>query len=800
MDGSQIRRDRVMVLPFYIFNFLEIIVTIILSSITTLTALTASKKIKKIYETKHKLKTVVLYSILLGFFFWATNLFVVESVGLPYAKEKFISYFSLNFILCCVGSFVALWISQDKKYSQTGYIFSSVSIGLVILGADLVGFFTLYHEIIKIQPLLLFLSTILVFSTSFSMLRFLIQVTNEELFNVEKHWLYVGVFLTGIALAGIPYILLVSTINIESVFAVKTGQLFYLLPFIYMAIANVVLMICPDLFGEKVLFKLISQYKSLSNHNPNAVFSIDLDGRILDVNQEASHLTGYSVEELKNKPVFKLLRQDRNTELEMILKAVKSGDTKNIETKAVKKDGSLIDVRITAVRIIVDKEIVGVYGIVEDITSSKQALETIEHLAYVNELTGLPNRRKAMEKLAELLQAEVPFSILLIDFDRFKRINDNFGHTFGDYFLSEVANKLKRILPEETIVSRLGGDEFLVISQNMEITKEAEKIVSAFRSSLPVNGVDILATASIGISSYPMHSNKIDELLKYADIAMYNSKDNGADTFSTFSSSMLDEKVNILLENDLRSAIKDNELEIYYQPKYDIRFNQLIGSEALLRWKHPIDGFISPNVFVPLAEEVGLIVELERYVIKYVISTLAKWKEEGLELNRVSINTSFISIFQEDFVDYIVEQLNQHGIDGSLIELEITERIVMKNEEYVNRTLLKLKELGIEISMDDFGTGYSSLSFLHKLQIDRLKIDKSFIDTIQVNSSMVSTIIAMAKNLNLKVIAEGVETTEQVELLKKLECFEVQGYYYSPPINKDDYEVLLKQEGIQKVD
>jgi len=280
--------------------------------------------------------------------------------------------------------------------------------------------------------------------------------------------------------------------------------------------------------------------------------------------------------------------------------------------------------------------------------------------------------------------------------------------------------------------------------------------------------------------------------VKYADIAMYQMKEAGANGYKEFNNDMsLHANHKVGLESDLRKAMEYQELFVHYQPKYQIESGDIIGAEALIRWKHNKKGFIPPNEFIPLAEESGLIVKLEKYVFTEVCKHIHRWNKAGKNIGRISINISIVTLLREDFITFIAEHLQKFKIDGSVIELEITERIVMKNELVVNQTLKKISELGISISMDDFGTGYSSLSYLHKLRVDCIKIDKSFIDQIEGNIEVVSAIISMAKNLKLEIIAEGVETEAQVKKLIQLGCDQAQGYYFSKPISMAKFEAIL---------
>jgi len=379
----------------------------------------------------------------------------------------------------------------------------------------------------------------------------------------------------------------------------------------------------------------------------------------------------------------------------------------------------------------------------------------------------LPNKRKLEGEIQSLIKMNTSFALMYIDFDRFKRINDTFGHFFGDKVINHIAKRLASCIEKDFKIARMGGDEFsILIPTKYNISEVAERIIKSFRKPLMIDGYEFLLTASIGISRFPQDSNNLVDLMKDADIAMYEAKKSGTDTFKIYNREMVKQKVNKLeLENDLRKAIRNEELSVYYQPKYNIRMNKICGSEALVRWEHPTYGFVSPAVFIPIAEEAHLIVDLERTVIKEVFKSIESWKQNNLPTPRTSINISVLHFYQEDFLEFIEESLDEYGILGRDIEIEVTESIMVNSESGINNDIQRLRELGIEISIDDFGTGYSSLGYLQQLSIDRLKIDKSFISNSCTNREIVSTIISMAKNLNLEVIAEGVETQEHIDLL-----------------------------------
>ncbi|WP_156969472.1 sensor domain-containing protein [Jeotgalibacillus campisalis] len=742
----------------------------------------------------NKQKTLILGSLFLGLTFGLTYFFVAASVDLPFTVANFPLYMVSYYVLVSAASYMALSMAQFNVSKKIHYIAVSIVITLSIVIADSVGFYILFNELIKVTPIFLVVTILLTLGTSLSLFRFLIQITNEQFSEVAYKWKFFGCCAAGMGLAGIPYIVLVSLVDFQSFNEAAAEPYLFLSPFIFVIGANLLLMLVPDIYGDQILLRSTTSVQSLFNHNPLAVFSIDLSGKIIDVNEQAEALTGYSKNELLTMTIRDFFTGSKKERIRPNVSSIVNGVTTNIETQIHKKSGEKVFVRITATRTIMTGKLIGVYGIVEDITESKNSKKTIEYLAYHDELTGLPNRRMVKQIMKKQCRQNSAYDILIIDFDRFKRINDSFGHSFGDQLLVEVGEKLEHISKGKiTLLARLSGDEFLILTEKRNGKELSKIIVEYFKNPMSINGIDLVLSASIGIASYPEHSTNMDELHLYADLAMCESKTKGGNCwtkyqteFSTVSESKLS------LEHDLRKAIENQDLVVYYQPKYNLNNSVITGAEALLRWNHPDHGFISPGVFIPIAEETKLIVPLERDVILKVCKQLAQWKKQKIELDRVSINLSIESIFQEDFIDYILKILKKYDIKGSALEFEITERIVMRNEEYVNSTLQKMRNLGIEISIDDFGTGYSSLSYLHKLHVDVLKIDQSFISNIAMNKAIISAVLSMAKSLDLKVIAEGVETKEQLEMLQLLGCEVAQGFYFSRPVPTDQFEELMQ--------
>lgn len=433
-----------------------------------------------------------------------------------------------------------------------------------------------------------------------------------------------------------------------------------------------------------------------------------------------------------------------------------------------------------------------------------ETINQMEYLAYHDVVTGLPNRRFIEKRLSRAIsnhnvRSKKKIAFLLLDLDRFKHINDSLGHSYGDLLLKEVGDRLSSSLKPNELVCRIGGDEYGILLENtneLQIEKTAENILTVLRKTYDIKEEELYVTPSIGVSIFPEHGNSFESLLMKADTAMYKVKEAGKNHYKIYHVEM-DIEPQVTMENALRKGIERNELELYFQPQVSLENNNIVGVEALLRWIRPDQGMVPPCEFIPLAEETGLILPLGEWVLKEACLQSVKWEEQGLLPIRIAVNISAIQFQQNNFIEKVTETLFETKANPENIELEITESVAMGSIEETLSKLHSLKEMGFHIAMDDFGTGYSSLQYLNQYPIDHLKIDRSFIsslNTSEKNVAIVKLIVLMAKGLNYKVIAEGVEDESQKLFLQSIECDEYQGYLFSPPLNKLDTEVLLQQQ------
>ncbi|MGH8262236.1 MAG: EAL domain-containing protein, partial [Steroidobacteraceae bacterium] len=442
------------------------------------------------------------------------------------------------------------------------------------------------------------------------------------------------------------------------------------------------------------------------------------------------------------------------------------------------------------------------------VTARTQGLEAankqLRHLATHDTLTGLPNRVLMDDRLSQAIvhadREGEAFAVLWMDLDRFKLVNDSLGHRAGDELLKEVAQRLKGVVRSIDTVARLGGDEFVLIvspdPQREVAPQVASRIIEAMQAPVRVAGVEIHTSPSIGAAFYPADGGTIETLLAHADAAMYFAKQRGRNNVQYFTPGMnTATQERVKLESDLHTALELKQFELHYQPKVNIKTGVVHGAEALLRWRHPERGLIPPGEFIPIAEDCGLIATIGAWVVREACKQARAWQEQGLPPLRVAVNLSPTQFRQGDIETIIRDALDQAGLEPRFLEVELTESAVMSDPEESISILEKLSEMGVLVSVDDFGTGYSSMSYLRRFPIDKLKVDRSFIHEVMSrpeDASIVQAIVSLAHSLKLKVVAEGVESMEQLDFLKKLGCDQYQGYHYSPALPASQFEELIR--------
>ncbi|WP_249745215.1 EAL domain-containing protein [Mesobacillus boroniphilus] len=561
-------------------------------------------------------------------------------------------------------------------------------------------------------------------------------------------------------------------------------------------------------FKEKIrLIDSEQRYRSLIDHNLDAVFSIDLKGKILDVNPAAHLLTGYTVKQLKSRKITSLICESDLLLFQEVLSDTKLGNAKeSLDCRFMHRNGKFLTVHLKTIPIVIHSEIKGMYFIIRDLSEQAKNTELIKYMAFHDQLTGLRNRRALLDQLDSLVKNEkkqkAEFALLFLDIDRFKYLNDTLGHLVGDQILKQVADRLIDIQKENCTVYRQGGDEFIILLEKTgrhSAGEFAQKVLYRFNESFYFNSQEYYITPSIGISIFPNDGKDAETLIKHADEALYSVKEKGKAHYQFYRSDMQSTGINIIaLEAHLRKAIERDELELYYQPQINLLTNETSSFEALLRWNNSELGFISPAEFIPLAEDTGLIIPIGNWVIDGACRQIKEWTEKTGKPIRIAINISPKQFMQLDLVRIIKSSIEKYNIDPSLLEIEITEGAMQDTKETIP-ILKRLKDLGIQISVDDFGTGYSSLSYLKQFPIDVLKIDQSFIRDIKYNgkdAAIITTIIHLGNSLGMEVIAEGVEEQSQVDFLTNADCEKAQGYFFARPLRAQEAEekFILKRK------
>ncbi len=540
----------------------------------------------------------------------------------------------------------------------------------------------------------------------------------------------------------------------------------------------------------------------------DAIINMDSEGLVIEWSGAAFNMFGYTREDALGRTLSDLIipRRDREAHfkgMQRVLTSNKSNMTgRRVEVNALRIDGSEFSVEMSVAQI-KRGDLVFFSAFIRDITERKQSESQILHLAHFDALTGLPNRTMLQDHfkyaLSLVKRNNGKLAVMFLDLDHFKDINDTLGHSIGDELLIEMAKRLQSMLREEDTLSRLGGDEFIVILPGTDARGAAnvsQKLLSILAEPYRIEPYELTVTGSIGLALYPNDGTDLEALSQKADTAMYRAKQEGRNDYRFFTAEMQATSArNLQLVTALRHALERKQLSLHYQPQLSMHDNRIIGAEALLRWQHPELGSISPAEFIPIAEDSGLILPIGEWVLRQAAQQAKAWMADGHGSLIMAVNLSAIQFRHPDLTDLVTRILNKVGLAPEYLELELTEGVAMHDPQGAIAVMNNLHELGIRMSIDDFGTGYSSLSYLKKFKIYKLKIDQSFVRDISTDpedKAIVSAIISMARSLGLQTIAEGVETIEQLAYLREQGCDEMQGYYYSKPIPAEQFEKLLK--------
>ncbi len=560
-------------------------------------------------------------------------------------------------------------------------------------------------------------------------------------------------------------------------------------------------------------------HRFLVNNSPDLIYTLDAEGRISFVNDSIETITGQRKADLLGQPWEMLVLETEREAARWHINERRTGEraTRNFElllnrrgpAEAADSAQTGVVVEVSASGMYQDtpeggRRFIGTYGVARDITERKKAEATIAFQAYHDQLTGLPNRAlfkdRVTQAIAHARRHGLILAVMFLDLDRFKAVNDTLGHLVGDELLQLVSQRLRHCLREGDTLARIGGDEFLLLLPHIRTRDNAahiaEKILTSLKTPFHLNGHELYISASIGIAIYPNDGITHETLIKHADIAMYNAKDEGRNDYRFFDSSLNQHLTGrMTLETDLRRGLQRGEFEMHYQPKVDVGSGRIVGMEALIRWRHPQRGLVLPNEFIAIAEDSGLITPMSEWVLDSVCRQARCWQDMELHPTALAVNLPARHIEHPDFVDEFVRLLRDYRLSGKGIGIEITEGTLMRDMEGSVHKLRQLSDMGVEISIDDFGTGYSSLAYLKRLPVHVLKIDRSFVHDLDHADSgppLVAGIAAMAKGLRLGLVAEGVETQAQLDCLRQIGCNAYQGFLFSHALSVDEATRMLQ--------
>ncbi len=559
--------------------------------------------------------------------------------------------------------------------------------------------------------------------------------------------------------------------------------------------------------SKRMLEESENRYRVLFDESPDAYCLME-QGRFVDCNAASMELFGFSSKAEFTDPasISPPLQPDgtpSQAAAEQKIAAALQNGKEHFEWVHSRKNGESFFTEVSLASMnLNDRKML--LASIRDISGRKAAEEQAQYLAYYDALTGLPNRALFQDRLKVALAGagrwDEEIALLFLDLDRFTIVNNSLGRAFGDQVLKEVAQRLKHSLQEQDTVARIGSDEFAVLLNAVHSSTEAgltaARLIETLAQPFEVEGQPVTANCSIGIAMFPEHGTDAESLLKNAEAAMRSAKDDGRNTFRYFSEDINGKNAEELaLERALHTALQKDELFLVYQPQIELITGNITGMEALIRWRHPDFGMVPPNRFIPIAEKNGLILSIGEWVLKTACSQLRQWQDEGLPVVPVAVNVSPLQFRTENFCTQVKEVLQEAGLSPELLELELTESLLFENADRINAILREFSSMGVKLAIDDFGTGYSNLSYLKQFRVNKLKIDRSFVQDLPLDTddvAITTAIISMAKNLGLTVLAEGAETEEQVSFLRECQCDEIQGYYFSKPVTVPEMAVKLK--------
>ncbi len=742
----------------------------------------------------------------IGSFTLGAGIWSMHFVGmLAYDTHMTVTYdpllMSISILFSIVSSAIAFYVISIEVNKTSTYLLGSGLIGMGIISMHYIGMAAMQMPAaITYNGKLVALSVCIAFIASYTALKLFLSYAQAA----SCKWrLWTSACVMGVAITGMHYTgMAAASFDGMSVAilpqmdsSIDQDTLGYLVVggvLLIMAFTVIVIKYQARIEDSNHRFAIIDRmHRSIIESANDAVITADHDGNILSWNKAAERIFGYHSKEVIEAPLEKILptgfqnaHQDQGEGNDE-----RTGQT--VELEGIHKSGRAFPIELSLSTI---KDGANVYftGIIRNITERIESQKRIEELVYRDDLTHLPNRRMLYDHLSSCIEEAADraqtIAVMFLDLDRFKQINDVYGHRVGDHFLKKVARRTQSCLTSNDLLARQSGDEFVIVlteTSEDEVRNVAKEIIQAIAEPFFIDNLELYTSTSVGISLYPKDGTDADTLLKHADTAMYEAKKEGGNQYSFFTNE-LDQVISrkMMIETGLRKAIEREELEVYYQPQVNVATQKVIGFEALVRWNHPVLGLVSPGEFIPLAEEANLIIPMGEWILREACLKFKEWVDDDHTLTHISVNISAIQFKQPNFPDIVKATLKETNLDPSYLELELTESSVQEPERAIP-TMHRLKMMGVKLSLDDFGTGYSSLSYLKDFPLDTLKIDRSFTQAIHENQrdkAVVETIVHMALKLGLNVIAEGIETPEQLNKIIESKCHEYQGYLCSPPL------------------
>ena len=796
-----------------------VILSVSIAIISSFTAFGISERISAAKNKKHQLLWIMFGASTLGVGVWGMHFIGLLALVLPVPISYNLGITLISVLPAIIASSLVLWIKNQAPLTVGRLWFCGLLLGVGIGSMHYIGMMAMelnagmYH--IKSMFILSILIAVLLATVALK-----IQSSayhHQKIYQfIDEGQIYSAIVM-GLAISGMHYTAMEAVVFVQdtqghqhfATTAIDTWLLTIIVTAV-MALSLLLAIMTPLLLRYREMSRELLQNEEILRiaatafQTQEAIMITDADANIIRVNAAFVQTTGFTEAEVigKNPRVLKSGRHNTSF-YENIWDTINTTGNWNGEIWNRRKNGEIYpEWQTISVVKNTQNEVTHYVSFFSDITDFKKSEQTVEKLAFFDPLTNLPNRRLLYSRLEQELNVAQKYqqigAVLFIDLDRFKNINDSLGHSIGDELLVEVAQRLRAILSSQATAIRLGGDEFIVLitcqnESSKTLTHQAKMIAENVITvvSLPyiIAEYDLYISPSIGITLYSADDDNVDLILKRADTAMYHAKDAGRGTYRFYQHQMQEiADARLILEKNLRKAIEKNELSIHYQAQSTFT-GKIIGAEALIRWRHEQDT-ISPTIFIPIAEETGLIVSIGEWIIDTVCQQLTEWDAQGMVIPHISINISPRQFHQADFVALVIRIVEQHRLTSNRIMLEITEGVFLKNIEDATNKMNSLRDYGFSLSIDDFGTGYSSLSYLKRLPFDQLKIDQSFIkDLMNDNKSaaIVQSIIVMADGLGLNLIAEGVETVQQLNYLHKYDCHFFQGYYFSKPLKAEKF-------------